>query len=91
MTEKEVKKLKDGDYVEVEINGCIYIGPIHHFKHNFKASEKYSCSFYTEFCSNKPEWDLEEIGIKAQEIRRYLPKIMSVDDQIKKYYPQYLV
>jgi hypothetical protein len=87
MTEKEVKELKNGDYVEVEKDGCIYIGPINHLS----KPEKYSCSFYTEFCANKPEWNLEEIGVKAEEIRRYLPELMSVDDQIKKYYPQYFI
>jgi hypothetical protein len=87
MTEKEVKNLKNGDYVEIEINGCIYVGPIHHLS----KPEKYYCSFYTEFCANKPSWDLEEIGVKPQEIKRYLPEIMSVDNQIKKYYPQYFI
>lgn len=87
MTNEEVKKLKEGDYVEVEINGCIYIGPVFHLR----KPEKYLLGFYTEFCANKPEWKLETIGIKAQEVKRHLPKLMSFDAQLKKYYPQYFI
>ena len=87
MTPEEIKNLKNGDYIEVEIDGYIYMGP---FKHLSKP-EKYSGMFYTEFCSNKSEWDLETIGVKSFEIKRHLPKLMSLDDQIKKYYPQYLI
>jgi hypothetical protein len=87
MTDEEVKKLKDGDYVEVEIDEDTYIGPIYHFK----KTEKYLLGFYTEFCISKSQWELKTIGIKSSNVKRHLPEIISIENQMKKYYPQYFI
>jgi hypothetical protein len=89
MTEEEVKKLKDGDYVEVKIGEDIYLGPVYQLSD--LSTETFLVDFYTEVCISKSEWNLEILGIKPLNIKKSLPNLMSIDDQIKKFYPQYLI
>ena len=90
MTEQEVKELKVGDFVEIQIDNDIYIGSI--IEDYYKMYN--TILLYLDFCLTKEEWDLDTIRVNKKDfknIKKHLPQLESLDSQIKRIYPQYFI
>lgn len=74
------EELKLGEYVYFELDSGNFIGPITRLAPN-------SVKVYGEYCLNQLEWDLNEHVILYSSIKRALPKIKTLHNQIEEYYP----
>jgi len=77
-------KLHKYDYILYKYEDIVYVGFI-------VSSRKKMLLVSPELALGLDEWDAEAVFIYPRDIIKKLPKLMTIEQQVEKYYPQMLI